>query len=208
VSTELSDPGPDLRQIDQPMPPIDSATLMHYLVTCTIAKVAVPKLDPLTLRALITRLSTLSIPDADLVPAQRRPLERGVRVQRLGLRSDVRAACTGRRMALRPHPHGARASREEKPRQPDPRLRAQAPRAESQFRRPPRVPVRYQPSPPALNTGMLLCVLVVDLRCSCGWTKCISVANASQPLANATKARLYNCGFCSKLIGAKVYAYP
>jgi len=45
-------------------PPLDPHHVVHYLAACTIARVPVARTSPIEMRALIARLSRLSIPDA------------------------------------------------------------------------------------------------------------------------------------------------
>lgn len=52
-------------------PPIDPRHMVHYLAIFTVARVPVPQLSPAEMRALIARVSRLSIPDGvDLLRAE------------------------------------------------------------------------------------------------------------------------------------------
>jgi hypothetical protein len=59
-----SDLVPIERHGDETMQPIDPHVLVHFVAACQVAGVTVTGLDSSDLRALIQRLSRLSIPDA------------------------------------------------------------------------------------------------------------------------------------------------
>lgn len=60
-----SDPAPVARHEDETaVLPIDPHALVHYVVACQVAGVSGTGLAPPDLRALIQRVSRLSIPDA------------------------------------------------------------------------------------------------------------------------------------------------
>lgn len=64
MSDTLSDPTPIVRLTDKTMQPVDPHALVHFLAACQVAGVSATGLGPTDLRALIQRLTKLSIPDA------------------------------------------------------------------------------------------------------------------------------------------------